>query len=334
MTSPIIQVKNLYITFHTLKGDKYVIDGVDLFIRKGETVALVGETGCGKSVTAKAILGILPPSAEITKGEILLGEVNLLNLDAKQISQVIGKRVSFIPQDPMTSLNPVYTVGEQLLDMMRWQGKKDPGLLKYIIGRFKSKRDSNQYKRAVNMLESLLIPSPREVMRYYPSQLSGGMRQRVLMGMALINNPEFLIADEPGTALDVTVQREILDLLKSLIKTRNLSVLYITHNLGVACNIASRVYVMYAGTIVESAPTEKLFQDPHHPYTIGLLESVPKLSGMSTKGILGKIPDYGAPPKGCRFHPRCTYTKDVCMMKRPQMLEVDSDHFVACQLYQ
>ncbi|MFQ6076216.1 MAG: ABC transporter ATP-binding protein [Candidatus Bathyarchaeia archaeon] len=308
---------------------------MDLSIGKGETVALVGETGCGKTVTAKAILGILPiPPAEITKGEILFGGVNLLNLDEKQISQVIGKRMSLVPQDPMTCLNPVYTVGEQLLDIMRWQGKKDPGLLRYIGGRFRREKNPNQYEKAVNMLESLLIASPREVMKRYPVELSGGMRQRVLIGMALINDPEFLIADEPGTALDVTVQDQILDLLKSLIETKNLSVLYITHNLGVARNIASRVYVMYAGRIAETAPTDKLFQDPRHPYTIGLLESVPKLSGMSTKGIMGRMPDFGNPPKGCRFHPRCAHVKEVCMMKRPEMLEVDTDHLVACHLYQ
>ncbi len=329
----VLEVKDLKLHFHTIDGKTKVLEKVNLYVCKQEAVGTVGETGCGKSVTAKAILGSLPvPPAEIMDGKILFIGENLLDLNANQRRKIMKRAMSYIPQDPMTSLNPVFTVGQQMIDLIKWHKVERVGLgaLLGTKGRRKTKPARDE---AVRLLDQVNIPSPEEVLYKYPVELSGGMRQRVLIAMALIGKPVLLIADEPTTALDVTIQKGILELLEERIKARNLSVLYITHNLGVARRLCDRIYVMYAGTCVESAPTRELLENSVHPYTRGLVASVPKLTKELYSGVSGRLPDYLNPPTGCRFHPRCTYAEQVCHHESPELEPVNkSSHLAACHL--
>ncbi len=329
-----LSIQNLRILFDVFEGEAKVLDGVNLNVETGETVALVGETGCGKSVTAKTIIGVLPmPPGRIVDGNILFKGKNLLELEASERQKIRGKEISMVFQDPMTFLNPVFKVGDQLTDIVKWQGRTQVGLVEYYKSRFDKERNVEARERAVDMLDKVKLPDPERMMDNYPVELSGGMRQRVLIAMALISEPEFLIADEPGTALDVTIQDQILQLLQERVREQNISVLYITHDLGVAREVSQRIYVMYAGRVVEAAPVEVLFKDPKHPYTEGLLRSIPKLSGGMAEGIRGRIPDYVNPPSGCRFHPRCDYKMPICSKKRPEDIQITSEHQVACHLF-
>lgn len=329
-----LSVQNLQVHFDVFEGEAKVLEGVNLSIEKGETVALVGETGCGKSVTAKTLIGVLPmPPGRIVNGQVFFKGKNVLEMEASERQQLRGKQISMVFQDPMTFLNPVFKIGDQLTDLIKWQGRTRVGFFEYYKNRFEKERNAEAWQKAVDMLDRVKLPDPERMMDNYPVELSGGMRQRVLIAMALISEPEFLIADEPGTALDVTIQDQILKLLRERVQEQNISVLYITHDLGVAREVSQRIYVMYAGRVIESAPIEVLFNDPKHPYTQGLLQSIPKLSGGMAEGIRGRIPNYVTPPEGCRFHPRCDHKMPICSKMRPEDIQIESGHQVACHLF-
>jgi len=317
---PLLQIRDLHASFVSYRGLARVLNGVNLTVGRGEKVGLVGETGCGKSLTMRAVLGLLQPPRARVRGEIWFAGRNLLALPSRELEQIRGREIAMIFQDPMAALNPVFTIGDQLLDVIARHPKGRPSA-------------TEAWERALAILREVALSDPERVMRAYPVQLSGGMRQRVLIAMALVNEPALVIADEPGTALDVTIQEQILLLMRSLVDAKGLSVLLITHNLGVVRALTDRVYVMYAGSIAETAPTADLFRTPKHPYTQGLLASVPKLSGEGVpRGIEGMIPDYLAPPPGCRFAPRCPFAQPRCQQP-PPWVTVGTDHQVACVLY-
>lgn len=322
---PLLVVEDLAIHFHLYEGHARVINGVILTIHRGESVALVGETGCGKSVTAKAILGLLPPNAEIVSGRILFQGRDLLRLQEDDLRQIRGRKIAMIFQDPGTALNPVFTVGEQLMDVASWQGAHRAPLLR--------RRNGELRQRCLQTLQLVRIPDPESTFRRYPIELSGGMRQRVLIALALLGDPDLLIADELGTALDVSIQDQILEELRDLVHTRGLAVLYITHNLGVARLVSDRIYVMYGGEIAEVAATAAMFSRQLHPYSQGLLAAVPRLTGSIGEGIEGRIPDYIDPPPACRFAPRCPFRMAICTQQRPLLAEAEPDRLVACHLY-
>jgi len=333
MGEPLLVVEDLHVHFHTYDGIAQVVHGVNLHIDRGEMVAVVGETGCGKSVTSKAIMGLLPGPARIVQGDIRFRGRSLLNLSPAGWQQVRGAGISMVFQDPMTALNPVFTIGEQLMDVVLWQGKPRVGLWTYFRRRFNRREIAEAREKAIEMLRRVRIPDPARTIDRYPVELSGGMRQRVLIALALINEPELVIADEPGTALDVSIQDQILSLMKDLAREQGTAILLITHNLGVARQVCDRIYVMYAGGVVETASTRSVFQHQYHPYTQGLLQSIPKLTGEMGEGIEGRIPNYVHPPKGCRFYDRCPVRMDVCRDMPPPMAVLDGEHYVACHLY-
>jgi oligopeptide/dipeptide ABC transporter ATP-binding protein len=283
-------------------------------------VALVGESGCGKSVTMRAIMGILPATATTASGRILFDGRDLNALRPSEREALRGTAMSMVFQDPMTSLNPVFTIGDQMRTILKYADRR--------LGRARGR--AGRAARVHEVLRQVRMPDPERIARAYPIMLSGGMRQRVLIAMALLSGPRLLIADEPGTALDVTTQAQILNLLKDLVEDHSLALLMITHNLGVVREAADYVYVMYAGSVVEHGPTAALFANPRHPYTRALIDCVPKLSGETTfKGIDGAPPDYAAPPPGCRFAPRCTFATSICATY-PEERRVGVDHHAAC----
>jgi oligopeptide/dipeptide ABC transporter ATP-binding protein len=319
---PLLAIQGLITRFHTMDGIVNAVDGVDLDLLEGETLGLVGESGCGKSVTALSILQLLRcPPAEIS-GNILFQNTNLLGLGQEGIRKIRGKAISMIFQEPMTSLNPVLTIGEQISEAIRLhQGMKGPEAWKWAEG----------------MLQMVQIPSPRQRAKDYPHKLSGGMRQRAMIAMALSCNPQLLLADEPTTALDVTIQAQILSLMIKLKEEFKTSILLITHDLGVISEMASRVVVMYAGKIVEEAPVRELFKDPRHPYTRGLLGSVPVIgrkaqTGRRLQEIPGMVPSPLEMPSGCRFHPRCPSAMAVCSEHEPKMVKLGEHRRVQCWL--
>jgi len=322
-----LEIRDLHVHFRGYEGVSRVLDGVSLHVGKGERVGLAGETGCGKTVTMKAVMGILKiPPAIIPRGEVILDGQNILKMSAKQLLLMKGTKVSMIFQDPMNALNPVFTVGGQLYDVIRFA---QPG-----SGDGEKRVRTEIHDRAMAALEEVRLPDPDRILKSYPLELSGGMRQRVLIAMALVNGPDFLIADEPQTALDVTIGAQILDLLNELVRTKRISVLLITHNLGVIQETTERVYVMYAGQVAESAPTALLFENPKHPYSQGLLASVPRLTGGEiAEGIRGTVPAYTEAPPGCRFHPRCDHVMPICSRRKPPLFLVEPDHDVGCWLY-
>ncbi len=322
---PLLSVEDLAIHFHLYEGRARVINGVNLTIHRGESVALVGETGCGKSITAKAVLGLLPANAEIVSGRILFDGRDLLRLPAPELQGIRGRKIAMIFQDPGTALNPVFTVGDQLLDVAAWQGRSRAPLW--------GRRDGALRQRCLEMLRLVRIPDPEGAFRRFPVELSGGMRQRVLIALALLGGPDVLVADELGTALDVSIQDQILQELRDLVRVRGLSVLYITHNLGLARLVSDRIYVMYGGEIAEVAPTGDLFARQLHPYSQGLLAAVPRLTGTIGEGIEGRIPDYIAPPPACRFAPRCPFRMAICDQQRPVLGEAEPHRWVACHLH-
>ncbi|MEW5866835.1 MAG: ABC transporter ATP-binding protein [Bacillota bacterium] len=327
---PILEVQNLGLEFERFAGVARVLDGVNMCVFRGEKVGVVGETGCGKTLTMRAVMGLLPARrTRVTSGAILYKGTNLLGMDRLARRRVTGKEVAMIFQDPMSSLNPVFTIGQQLEDILGWSchmGARSRFRLR--LGR---KAKAAARKKALEVLAHVGLPDPERVLNSYPFQLSGGMRQRVLIAMALANQPELLIADEPGTALDVTTQAQILRLLDRLVIKGNIAIIMITHNLGAVRETTDRLYVMYAGTVVESGPTLELFSDPRHPYTQGLLASVPRLSGGGlSEGIEGSVPDYLSSMPACRFATRCARADVRCHEEKPDLTLVSCDHTVAC----
>lgn len=322
--SLLLEIKNLQVHFAVYGGRLKVLDGINLAVYSGEKVGLVGETGCGKTTTMKAILRVLPmPPAKIPSGEIFFKGRDILKMSANELHQVRGRGISMIFQDPTAALNPVFSVGQQLEAVIGFAA---------IKGHKKSRKEIHQ--QAVASLLEVSLADPERLLRSYPIQLSGGMRQRVCIGMALATSPELLIADEPGTSLDVTIQDQVLRLLRTLVEDKDTSVILITHTLGIVRELTDRVYVMYAGNVVEVATTQKLFAQPLHPYTQGLIQTVPRLTGGGmASGIPGRIPDYLNPPSGCRFHPRCAQAMDICRTQKPPAYRVEAGHEVACFLY-
>jgi len=323
MTGSELRVENLKVSFSGKEGKLTAVNVVSYHLKAGEILAIVGESGCGKTVGALSILRLIPePPGKIESGSITFNSRDLLQLDVKELQQVRGKDIAMIFQDPMTSLNPVLTLGDQIMEP---------------ILRHTSLTKKEAWEKAVAGLRSVEIPSPEEKMDQYPHQLSGGMRQRVMIGMALSCSPKILIADEPTTALDVLIQAQIMDLLRHLQEQTGMSILLITHDLGMVTEIAQRVIVMYAGEIVESGPAKELFQTPLHPYTLGLKNSVPKLgqkreSGKRLVEIPGNVPSLNKLPSGCAFHPRCPSVMERCKSEKPVLREVGHEREVSCWL--
>ena len=314
----LLTVRDLHTVFRTLDGDARAVDGISFEVAEGETLGLVGESGCGKSVTALSILRLVDRPGQIESGEILLRGRNLLGLSTREMCRVRGGQISMIFQEPMTSLNPVFTVGNQIVEAVRLHQKKGPEEARGL---------------AVDMLRRVGIPNPDQRVDEYPHQLSGGMKQRVMIAMALVCRPALLIADEPTTALDVTIQAEILDLLASLQRDLGMAILLITHNLGIVAGMAKRVLVMYAGRTAEYSPTEDLFANPRHPYTIALFKSIPRLDserGTRLEAIQGQVPSPTNWPTGCRFHPRCPHAIEICHQEQPPLEQKRPGHWSAC----
>ena len=319
MSAPLPDIRALDLGFEMFEGQSRVLRQVALTVRAGERVALVGESGCGKSVLLRAILGLLDRRKRRLNGEIRFEGNDLLRMRESGLRAVRGGRISMIFQDPSSSLNPVFTIGAQLSEVMLRHGT--------------AKTVSAALRLARDALRLVAIDDPDRVLASYPFQLSGGMNQRVMITMALINRPHLVLADEPGTALDVTVQEQTLRLMRRLTTEIGAAVLLVTHNLGVVREFAQRVYVMYAGAIVEHAPVEALFASPRHPYTAALLAAVPRLDGRGLpRPIAGTVPNFLHPPSGCRFRPRCAHAQAACESV-PPMLAVGRDHDVACVLH-
>jgi len=321
---PLLEIEDLQVEFKVYGGVLKVLDGVNFSVKTGEKVGLVGETGCGKTTSMKAVLRILPmPPARITGGEVNFKGKNVFELKDNDMRAIRGRGISMIFQDPTAALNPVFTVWDQMEPVIRHASPENQKLSKKEIR-----------KKAIVALQEVSLADPERILDTYPVQLSGGMRQRVCIGMALATDPELLIADEPGTSLDVTIQDQVLRLLQDLVEQKGSSVILISHTLGIVRQMCDRVYVMYAGNMVEEAPTKELFTNPMHPYTQGLMDAVPKLSGGGiAMGIPGRIPSYLDPPPGCRFHPRCSKVMDICKHQKPKFYEVEQGHNVSCFLY-
>ncbi|WP_422443544.1 ABC transporter ATP-binding protein [Thermoanaerobacterium sp. DL9XJH110] len=317
----LLEVNNLEVSFNTYGGQVSAVRGVSFHVNEGECIAIVGESGCGKSVTAKAIMRLIPsPPGYIKGGSIKFNNIDLLAISRKKMQMIRGAEIGMIFQDPMTSLNPTMTIGKQIEENI-------------LIHQRISRRKATE--RTIEILKRVGIPNPEKRINQYPHEFSGGMRQRVMIAMAIVCNPKLLIADEPTTALDVTIQAQILDLMKDLQKSMKTAVIIITHNLGIVANMAKRVMVFYAGKIIESASVEDIFYNPKHPYTWGLLKSVPKLHSQSKERLVsieGTPPDLFSPPTGCAFAARCEYAMKICAKKYPPMMRVKENHEVTCWL--
>lgn len=316
----ILEVNNLHVTFTTYGGTVQAVRGVNFYLKKGETLAIVGESGCGKSVTSNAVMRLIPdPPGKITNGSIIFKGKNLLNISENKMRSIRGVDISMIFQDPMTALNPTLTIGTQLME----------GLMQH-----QNVSKSKAREKALEMMNLVGIPSPEERLKQYPHQFSGGMRQRIVIAIALICEPELLIADEPTTALDVTIQAQILELFKEIQEVTGVSIILITHDLGVVASIADRIAVMYAGKIIETGTKRDIFYRPEHPYTKGLLNSVPRLDLQEKKlaSIDGTPPDLFSPPAGCPFAARCSMAMEVCDHVYPEQTDLTTSHQVNCWL--
>jgi peptide/nickel transport system ATP-binding protein/oligopeptide transport system ATP-binding protein len=320
----LLTIRNLHTYFFTDEGVAKAVDGVDLELKEGGTLGVVGESGCGKSVTALSVMRLIPdPPGKITQGEILFAGTNLLDLSEAEMRKIRGRSISMIFQEPMTSLNPVFQIGDQISEVLRLhEGMSRKGA----------------WDRSVEMLKLVGIPSPERRVQEYPHQLSGGMRQRAMIAMALACSPKLMIADEPTTALDVTIQAQILELINRLQREKGMSVILITHNLGVIAETAQKVAVMYAGRIVEYAEVKPIFGNPMHPYTQGLLKSIPRLDEDHARkarleAIPGLVPSLLELPKGCKFSNRCKYVFEKCG-EEPQLIEAEPGHLVRCWLHE
>jgi peptide/nickel transport system ATP-binding protein len=332
----LLEVEDLSLGFQVESGLAAVLDRVNLTIQPGQILGLVGESGCGKTTLARAILGVLPQHAtQISGGRIRFRGRELLDADPETVGREIrGRAITFIPQDPFSSFNPVFTVGAQIMEIMKWKsprlgaderGASLPPLLRpYPRARKRADRDA-----VLELLDAVQLPQPARVLAKYPHELSGGQRQRLMIAMALLPQPDLVIADEPTTALDVTIQAQILGLIRRLATERNVAVLLTTHDLGTAYEICDAINVMYAGQEMESATVDRFFAAPAHPYTVKLLASLPREDGEAT-GIPGDVPSLLKPPGGCRFNPRCDYATDICRRERPGITTISSGHWVRC----
>ena len=372
----VLNVKQLYVNFYTYEGVVRALDGVDMFLRRGDTMGVVGETGCGKSVTAKSILRLVEAPGRLEDGEILFYEkdeeskdyveLDLAQLEQEEMLEIRGNKISIVFQDPATYPNPVFRIGDQIAEVIELHQDLSLDVLHMKIAKLElslSEADSDEnraeieekiayYKqqlddppepdkksmreaaklKAIEMLRLVRIPAPEQVVNQYPHELSGGMRQRALIAMSLACNPSILICDEATTALDVTVQAQVLKLLNQLKKEIGTSIIVITHDMGVVAETCNWTNVMYAGTTVESCATSELFNKPLHPYTSGLLTAVPKLHEVKERlpQIRGSVPNLITPPPGCRFHPRCDYATSICKEQKPKLEELEPGHWVAC----
>lgn len=315
---PLLEVENLKVIFHGDRGrTTHAVDCLDLTVRRGQTLGLVGESGCGKSVTALAIMGLLPRGAAEVSGRIRFDRIDMLTLSDREMRDMRGNRLAMIFQEPMTSLNPMYSIGEQIAETL---------IRHRSLSRHKAR------ERTIELLRLVKIPSPEERVDDYPHRLSGGMRQRALIALALACDPMLLIADEPTTALDVTIQAQILDLMRDLKAATGAAIILISHDLGVVAEVCDEVAVMYAGEIVERAPVDALFASPQHPYTIGLLGSMPRLDSSDAElaAIDGIVPNMAALPPGCRFAPRCPFVREICTQAPPAIVPIGPSHESRC----
>ncbi|GLB59849.1 ABC transporter ATP-binding protein [Cytobacillus sp. NCCP-133] len=322
--APVLNVKQLRTSFFSSDGEVPAVDGISFSVNKGEILGIVGESGCGKSVTSLSIMKLIPqPPGKIVGGEILLDGENLVNASEKRMREIRGNEVAMIFQEPMTSLNPLFTIGDQLIEGIKIHKKANK---------------KAAFQQAVEMLKLVGLPRAEQIMKEYPHQLSGGMRQRVMIAMALSCHPRLLIADEPTTALDVTIQAQILSLMKDLNEKLDTAIIMITHDLGVVAEVCERVIVMYAGKIVEEAPVEEIFKNPKHPYTQGLLQSVPDVREKKERlySIPGNVPKPGSIKTGCRFAARCEFAHDLCLAESPPLYNVENAelHTVRCFLHE
>jgi peptide/nickel transport system ATP-binding protein len=318
MSLPLLAIEDLCVTFHGDRGRRTVaVDGVSLSVARGQTLGIVGESGSGKSVTSLAVMGLLPKGAAEISGTVTFDGLRLLDLGDRAVRDLRGDRMAMIFQEPMTSLNPSYTVGEQIIE---------------VLVRHRGLPERAAREKAIALLQRAGIPSPNERIDDYPHKLSGGMRQRVMIAIALACDPELLIADEPTTALDVTIQAQILDLMRELKRTSGAAIILITHDLGVVAEVCDEVAVMYAGEIVERAPADVLFEAPEHPYTVGLMASIPRLDQRVERlaAIDGVLPDMTAPPIGCRFADRCPFVLEGCRAAPPPVVQLGDGHWSRC----
>ncbi|MBO8163952.1 MAG: ABC transporter ATP-binding protein [Brevibacillus sp.] len=319
MKTPLLEIQDLTTSFSQSRKQVKVIDNISISLHAGETLGVVGESGCGKSVTSLSVMRLLGKNAQI-RGKIRFDDVDLLALSEREMQQVRGNKLAMIFQEPMTSLNPLHTVGKQIAEP----------LIKHLK---LSRREARQ--RAIQLLREVGIPRPDEIYSEFPHQLSGGMRQRVMIAIAMACNPKLIIADEPTTALDVTIQAQILDLMKRLKQQHGTAIMLITHDLGVVAEMCERVIVMYAGQIVEEADVRTLFRSPRHPYTIGLINSMPEVTTDRERleSIPGSVPSLQDMPKGCRFAPRCSQAMEICRKQAPDLLTLSETHKCRCWLY-
>jgi len=318
MTAPLLAIENLRVVFHGDRGRRTVaVDGVSLALARGQTLGIVGESGSGKSVTALAVMGLLPKESAEVSGTVTFDGISLLDLADRPLRDLRGDRLAMIFQEPMTSLNPSYTIGEQIIE---------------VLVRHRGLTENQARERAIALLRRAGIPSPAERIDDYPHRLSGGMRQRAMIAIALACDPELLIADEPTTALDVTIQAQILDLMRELKRTSDAAIILITHDLGVVAEVCDEVAVMYAGEIVERAPADALFEAPEHPYTVGLIASIPRLDRRAERlaAIDGVLPDMTSPPVGCRFAARCPFAIEPCTTAPPPVVAFGGGRWSRC----
>ncbi|MFP3951866.1 MAG: ABC transporter ATP-binding protein [Candidatus Bathyarchaeia archaeon] len=329
MPEQVLNVRNLKVNFYTYAGVVQALNGVSFDIYRGEVFGIVGETGCGKSVTANSILQLVDKPGRIVEGEIFFKGTNLLKKTENELRAIRGNQISIVFQDPMTYLNPVLKIGEQIIEVILKKQKR--------LNQNASKEDilDTCRAKAIDVLKEVRMPNAERVIDQYPHELSGGMRQRAMIAMAISCDPELLILDEATTFLDVTIQRQILGLVKNLKDQLGCTLLIITHDMGIIAEMCDRVGIMYAGTIVECSSTETIFKDPYHPYTRGLLAAIPSVKGgdKTLEYIPGSVPNLIYPPTGCRFHPRCEKVMDICSKKKPELIEFSPGHFVACHLY-
>jgi peptide/nickel transport system ATP-binding protein len=314
-----LKIENLRVHYKVYRGILKVLDGISLEVKRGEKIGLVGETGCGKTTTLKTVMNILARNAIVTAGKIHANGDIVLEVKEGRVRKKPPKGVAMVFQDPTAALNPVFTIGEQL----------------ELVIKYAANINENTREFAINALQSARLPDPERLLTNFPFQLSGGMRQRVCIAMALAARPSIILADEPTTNLDVTIQDQVLKLIKRLSDEQKLALVLVTHSLGVARETCDRIYVMYAGTIVEVADSNEIFEQPLHPYTRGLLASLPRLTGeRMAEGIKGRIPDYLNPPAGCRFAPRCDHAFEKCYTEKPLFYKANDSHLVACFLYE